>query len=157
MVGERQLQSYMGVSLAIAEASLSLRLGRTAESLERASSALERSEHLSRHRCRLAACIAFLESAAAARELGRCEAILEETRAWSGVEIGELRFELRRAEALVEMARGIGGASRMDAPPRFEELREAARREAVELDQLLDCERHQQELDEMIDRVRRAA
>jgi len=26
----------------------------------------------------------------------------------------------------------------------------------VELDQLLDCERHQQELDEMIDRVRRA-
>jgi tetratricopeptide (TPR) repeat protein len=149
-----RLDSYLGASLAIAESALSLRLGRKAESLERATSALERSEHLPRHRCRLAACIAFLESAAAARELERCEGILAETHAWREVEIGELRFELRRAEALVEMARDAGDRSRTFTPRRSDELVEAARGEARCLDALLDCERHERELDEVIERVR---
>jgi hypothetical protein len=142
--------TYLGASLAIAESSLSLRLGRRSEAVARASTALERSDRIRQHRCRLAACIAYLESAAASRDFERVEAILEETQPWRHVQIGELRYELLRAEALVELARSRGDRSRTDARQRADEMQEAARQEALALDEHLRCERHVRELEQMI-------
>jgi hypothetical protein len=93
------------VSLAIAESGLALRLRRHAEALERASAALERSEGFRQHKSRLAACIAFLEAAAASGELERTDAVLDELRGWREVQIGELRGEMRRAEAMIRRGR----------------------------------------------------
>jgi hypothetical protein len=149
-VGSGTHASYLSASLAVAESSLSLRLGRHAEALERASVALERSDQIRHHRCRLAACIALLESAAACHEFERAEAILEETQAWHQVEIGELRFELLRAEALVQLARGRGDCAQTDARQRADEMLEVARGEAVALDEQLQCERHLRELEEVV-------
>jgi tetratricopeptide (TPR) repeat protein len=153
--------SYLGVSLAIAESALSLCLGRKAEALERAASALVRSSGFLQHRCRLAACIAYLEAAAANRKLEGTAEILEELRAWRGVEIGELRFEMLRAEALVHLARARGEGAPVAAAggeddPRqaawrsFGEAYRAARTEAERLDERLECARHVRELDASI-------
>jgi hypothetical protein len=140
--------SYLGVSLAIAESDLSLRLGRKAEALDRAASALVRSGGFLQHRCRLAACIAYLESAAANGKLEGTGEILEELRGWQGVEIGELRFAMLRAEALVHQAGVPRDGSEGDASRNATEAMEAARKQAGVLDQRLECERHVRELDE---------
>jgi tetratricopeptide (TPR) repeat protein len=153
--------SYLGVSLAIAESALSLSLGRKSEALDRAASALVRSSGFLQHRCRLAACIAYLESAAASGKFECTGAVLEELRAWREVQIGELRFEMLRAEALVHLAwaRGDGapvGTESAEADPRqaawrsFGEMYRAARTEAEALDRQLECGRHVLELDERI-------
>lgn len=136
--------SYLGASLAIAESTLALHLGQKTHALERAGCAVERSAGFRLHRCRLAACIALLEAAAASRELAQCEAVLEETRAWSEVEIGELRLDLLRAQALVQLA---------SDPGRAPEALRAAQQQARALDERLECERHVRELDEAIDRL----
>ncbi len=138
------LRSYAGVSVAIAESALALRLGRTAHARERAWSAFERSDPLRRHRCRVAAGVAFLESAAASGELEGVEAVLSELRTWRRVQLGELRYELRRAELLVRLAR---------RPRRYTCALRVAQREARILDGRLGCERHARELEEWIRRL----
>jgi proteasome accessory factor A len=136
--------SYAGVSLAAAESQLALRLGRHHEALERAWSALEHSARYRRHRTRLAACIAYLEAAAASRTLEAAGPILEEARTWHDVQIGELRYELLRAKALVELAKGEGATEEAHARVA------AAREEAEQLDARLECRRHVGELEERI-------
>ena len=134
-VGGNLASFPFGVGLAIAESALSLRLGRHHDALERAATALEHSANYRRHRTRVAACIAYLEAAAASGMLAGAEPVLQELHGWHGIPIGELRFELLCAEARLERARGNGSG----------DAYRAAREEAERIDSLLVCGRHGKE------------
>lgn len=139
------------VILNVAESGLMLRLGRREEALARAASALDHSARFGRQRLRLSACIAYLEAAAASGVVAAIPRVLEELRAWSDVEIGELVLERLQAEALAlraledRRAAGAARSGRSTSDPgfgSFDETVRAARAAAERLDALLDCRYH---------------
>ena len=93
-------QSYRGVRLLCAEARLSRLEGRATEALRYAAAAIEHSKSMRRHRARIEACVAFVDSALAAARLDRAQPFFEELLTWRDVQIGELRDEVRRVQSL---------------------------------------------------------
>lgn len=92
--------SYRGVRLLCAESALARLEGRASEALQHASAAIERSNGVRRHRSRIEACLAFVDSAHAAAQPDRAQPFYEELLTWRDVQIGELRDEVRRVESL---------------------------------------------------------
>jgi proteasome accessory factor A len=101
--GAGGLLSYEEVVLTCAESVLARLHGKHDTALERAGAALGRSTP--GHRSRLTACCTFVEAAAAAGEFEQAGPVLQEMRRWREIGIGELRYDMQRAQAAFHLAR----------------------------------------------------